>query len=658
MLRVGNFDSDTASLNSPKIIWPKRWWWFILALILILGGTLRYTGYNFSLPYIDHPDEPNFNLAAQMTIDYGSPKPMNLDAYPPGIIAVNYVLLRFFHNPAEPPSSMIGTVRLISITFNLGIGLIIALLGYQIATPLAGLLGAGLWMIVPMIVEYSRYATADNFIAFFTLAALWAVIISVKYDRDGWATAGIVLIMLAIVFKYQALFVSPLILAAPLWRLRYAVPTTRRRILKNFAANFVYLSLFFAWLVLLTPMLNANQIPNWVAQTDRSTLPTLTTIDHNLQITLAAIAATILIPGIAGLIVFVIQRFRQGLFGVILVGAGGILWFIGVSFYGQQSFRQFVALAALIILLCGVGFSVWEAVLQNLLLRFDPSGRIAKWRPLAGSIVVVSVIVLNLPSIQASVANATNHTLRDRRNDLANWMDTTLTPGPYIAIEANHKTFNRDWGGYTGINQFPFAEWADLTSRSIDEWREKGILYAILGVNTYREIKDPQYLDQTLLLKTYPPSRRYRGPDMVVLRLYPIQNHAEGTLGSVNLNGYDIDKPEISPGETMNFTLYWQASQPTDVEYVVFNHLLPHASTDLIAQVDGPPMPDIRRPSTTWNDPQEVLVSRPFSLTIPINTPPGEYQLLSGFYRRDTSARLLSPDGQDYLRITTISVTE
>lgn len=660
MLASGNPAPDTLSATANPDIIPRRgYWWISLVIILLVGGLLRYTGYNFSLPYIDHPDEPNFNLAAQMTIDYGSPKPMNLEAYPPGIIAVNYVLLRFFHNPSEPPSTIIGVVRLISISFNLGVGLIIALLGYHIATPLSGLLAAGLWMIMPLIVEYSRYATADNFVAFFTLAALYVVIISVKYDRDSWATAGIVLLMLAIVFKYQALFVSPLILAAPLWRLRRR--SAYRQILKNFAVNSVYLALFFVWLVLLTPMLDANKIPNWVAPTDQSTFPSLSTLSHNFQITLAAITAAILIPGITGLFVFVAQRFQEkkDLSSALLVITGGGLWLIGVSFYGQQSFRQFVALAGLMILLCGIGFGAWATVIQKLLIKFIPTDKTLKRSPSVSSVTITLIVtLLSLPSIRASIANAQNHSLPDRRNDLAAWMDATLTPGPYIATEANHKTFNRAWGGYNGVNEFPLAEWAELTARPIGEWREKGVLYAILGFNTYEEIKDPEYLDQTLLLKTYPPSRLYRGPDMVVLRLYPIQHRTQGTLGSINLIGYDIDRVEVSPGETVNFTLYWQASEPTDAEYVVFNHLVPQASSDLVTQIDGLPLPDVRRPSTTWNDPQEILVSRPFSLTIGTNITPGNYRLVTGFYRRDNLSRLYSPDNQDNLLVTTISVTE
>lgn len=61
-------------------------------MILICAGALRFTGYNFSLPYSDHADETKFSVAAQMIIDTGSSRAMNYEGYPPGIITLNYLV--------------------------------------------------------------------------------------------------------------------------------------------------------------------------------------------------------------------------------------------------------------------------------------------------------------------------------------------------------------------------------------------------------------------------------------------------------------------------------------------------------------------------------------------------------------------------------------
>ena len=66
-----------------SILPRERWWWLILSLLLVLAAWLYYRGYNASLPYIDHANEPAFNLAAQTIIDTGSARSIGFDAYPP-----------------------------------------------------------------------------------------------------------------------------------------------------------------------------------------------------------------------------------------------------------------------------------------------------------------------------------------------------------------------------------------------------------------------------------------------------------------------------------------------------------------------------------------------------------------------------------------------
>src|SRR4051794_27227925 len=159
---------EIPSLSSPRLL-PSRGWWLILIVILLCAGALRYTGYNFSLPYVDHVDEASYTIAGRMIIDFGSPKPIGMEGYPPGIIAVNYFFIRLFQDPSAPPTTILWMVRLVSITFSLATIVALALLTFRVAGPLAGLLAAGLWTFTPIIVEFSRYGTADNFVTFFSI---------------------------------------------------------------------------------------------------------------------------------------------------------------------------------------------------------------------------------------------------------------------------------------------------------------------------------------------------------------------------------------------------------------------------------------------------------------------------------------------------------
>lgn len=651
--------------TSDRPFWPSRWWWFALLIILVCAGALRYTGYDFSLPYVDHVDEPAYNLAGRMIIDFGSAKPLGMHGYPPGIVTVNYVLLRFFHDPSTPPSTIIDKVRLLSITFSIGTIIIVALLGYRVGLPLSGLLAAGLWAFSPVIVEHSRYATADNFVTFFTVAAFFLSLTGTHYDKDRWATAGTVAMMFAIMFKYQAVFVLPLILIMPLWRLVFREGNCTRRIFVNLGSNVLILGIFFLWLLVIFPSLEATSSPDWSAPTESLAMPSLEIAYANIREALDPIRRDVIwVPGIMGLALLFWPRFREttDLFGLVVLFIGAIMWSIGVSFYGLQRIRQFLAMDALFTVLCGVGLSAWSLLLEEGLKRLGVQS-IARHSVQWSSVVLIGLIGLGIwPDVRSSANNAYEHTLPDRRNDLAAWADATLAPAPYVGTSEFHKVFNGPWGGYAGQNEFPLVAVSTVTDRSIEEWREQGTVYAIEPYWRYLRMQETPhgqaYLEQMTVLKIYPSSDAYRDPGMVVFRLYPIQYPMVGSLGSIDLVGYDIDRTEVAPGEIITFVLYWQASQPTDTIYSVYNHLVFTDSRDIVAQIDGPPLPGERRPTTTWDDPDEVFVSRSFTLTIDESAPPGDYQLLTGFYQLEQGERLLSPDGEDFLVVTTVSVTE
>ena len=274
---------------------------------------------------------------------------------------------------------------------------------------------------------------------------------------------------------------------------------------------------------------------------------------------------------------------------------------------------------------------------------------------------MLALILANRSRLDASIANARNHTRPDQRNAMAAYMDTSLAPGPYIGDGDQHKTFNRSWGGYPGQHEFPLAQVALVTDRPLADWRIDGVVYAIVPYASFRQMQTTAEgqatLNNMLLLKSYPPGGS-RGPSMAVFRLTPVQHRADQDLGPVRLIGYDLDRAVVTPGDSLTFVLYWRADSATAGEYIVYNHLVPEGSRDMVAQVDGPPLVDTRRSTTGWTDPGETLVSRPFVLTVGADVPPGEYRLTTGFYRMDTGERLLNASGQDYALVATIVVRD
>lgn len=657
--------NDAAKAQRP--LWPGRNWWLALLAILVVAGALRYPGYDFSLPYVDYIDEPNQYLAARMLVDFGTARSIGHDSYPPGIIMLNYVFIRLFHDPATPPSTVTGLVRLVAITASMGVVLVLALLGYHSIGSPAGLISAGIWSITPTFVYFSRLAISDIFVTFFTVLAIWLVLAGTRFHRASWTTHATYMLMLAIVFKYQAVFVTPVILLAPLWNGR----SYRRRVIENMAR----FALFSVWLLLLTPILLPPDpnipINNWRQHTDVEGIPSPALLLHNLRVILAEIdtrvsfsgnLGIVILPGWLGLLFLAWDREigREQRFAIATIILSAAAWLLGISLFGTADFRQLVAAATTVTLLAGIGYAGWWRLLSALPKRF-PTMR-AHWLRVAS---LVLVFALNLPNLRASIANAYEATLPDQRNDLARYMDTTLASGKHIATYDNHKTLNRAWGGYAGLTPFPHllpnGVPDPISGESVEHWRAQDVLYAIMPYHEYQSLLNADlasYLTKTTLLKSFPPSDAHRGPAMVVLRLYPIQQQANGQLGTIRLLGYDLSKQNIPAEEAISFHLYWQSRAPTDGEYVVFNHLLDDTG-NLMAQIDGPPLPDphLRRTTADWDDPDEIIFSREFALQLPKTLPPGEYTLVTGFYRRQDGVRLRSPVGEDSLYVTTLHIS-
>ena len=129
-------------------------------------------------------------------------------------------------------------------------------------------------------------------------------------------------------------------------------------------------------------------------------------------------------------------------------------------------------------------------------------------------------------------------------------------------------------------------------------------------------------------------------------RLYPMQHTAAGTLGPIHLFGYDINTTSPAPGSDLVFRHYWQAELPTESIHHVYNHLL-NTDGKIVAQVDYVPL---------WDDSDETLLGREFTLSLPADLPTGDYALVTGFYDPQTGERLTSADGADSITIATLTV--
>jgi hypothetical protein len=71
------------------------------------------------------------------------------------------------------------------------------------------------------------------------------------------------------------------------------------------------------------------------------------------------------------------------------------------------------------------------------------------------------------------------------------------------------------------------------------------------------------------------------------------------------LIGYDLDRSEVKPGESIRLRLYWQALRRPDNAYTVFAHVR-DAANHIVAQTDSPPQAGAY-PTSFW-DADEVVI--------------------------------------------------
>jgi 4-amino-4-deoxy-L-arabinose transferase-like glycosyltransferase len=113
------------------------------------------------------------------------------------------------------------------------------------------------------------------------------------------------------------------------------------------------------------------------------------------------------------------------------------------------------------------------------------------------------------------------------------------------------------------------------------------------------------------------------------LEVPPIENPLAVHFGEVVLLlGYDLETDEITPGDVLHLTLYWQAQREMEVSYTVFVHLL-DTQNRIWGQQDS--VPDKGQyPTTGWLEGE--VVEDEYEIPVDPSAPPGEYLVEVGLY--------------------------
>ncbi len=110
----------------------------------------------------------------------------------------------------------------------------------------------------------------------------------------------------------------------------------------------------------------------------------------------------------------------------------------------------------------------------------------------------------------------------------------------------------------------------------------------------------------------------------------PAQTQLDVNFGDqIRLIGLDPPRNihAVQQGETVRLNLYWRAHQPLDINYQSFVHVLA-ADGQLVTQHDK--LNPAEFPTTRW--PLDKYVRDEYAFTLPLDLPPGEYRVVTGFW--------------------------
>jgi len=621
-------------------------------VLLTLAAVLRLRGYDFALPYLDHPDEPNFALTALWW--RGELRVFQNAGYPPLYIWLEMAvqtLMDALGNPAIP--DYVRVLRLLSVAAGLATTAIIARTAWRVGGWMAAFLAGAVWAAAPEIVEGSLYATPDPFVYLLVSAStLLAVEAIAQPGRSLWALWSVMVALAATLVKYPAV---PAIVPGGIAAL-VVLGRDRRLGWCLLLLQVACVAVVGAWLVSVYGIVNYNEGATFQSQgLERVTSPDLAR--QNLALVFYPLArATWAFAGwgiaVAGTILALAIRRRtpdraphpatlSALWAVTVL----IPW-IAASFRAGniQAIRDILPGTTAAVVLWSASLAFIGRAAAALLRRIGLPRRAARFVA-TGALIVVFLIVYLIPQLVIAWQESTLRTYADTRADLAAWAETALDPGTMVVTDENHKTFNRYWGGYLGTKWFDSWVTDDVTEHTPGEWRRRGMSYLVMpytqAIDLQRTDVGRAYLAHLFPLRIVAPQKQQRGPAVIVFRLWGPDHQANAEFGSqIRLVGWDQQPAAPQPGDTLSLRFYWQPVAPPRDNYSVFLHLTPLTDpAHVLAQADFTPVSEARLP-LTWRYPNETLVGQTQRLTIPAGLPPGSYVARLGLYNYVTGERL------------------
>jgi 4-amino-4-deoxy-L-arabinose transferase-like glycosyltransferase len=646
-------EHGTARTRQPWRHWLRAHWRLLAcgAALTLLALGLRVWGAGWSLPYVDHPDEPAV-MRVLLRIVQGDPNPDHF-FYPSlvlylqalvlalhlwlgglvGLYPAGFELPRSTHFYTTIPAAFVWA-RVFTALLSTGTVVALAAWGARFFGARAALIGAALLACSPWAIEHAHYVTVDAPAAFFGLLALLAALsVAQRGDWRSYLLAG-VLFGLATGAKYQNVLLCVSLGLAHLACWRSAALTQAARLAAAgllgalvFLLTSPYLLLDFAGFMRDMETLFGSYA---AAKGDVGRAwPFDAYLRFHWREALGPLPFVL-----AGVGAVVLARRRPAL---ALVWLSFPLLLIGLLLRMETHFyRNLLPAQAPLLLLAGVGaVALWDALAARWRARWSA-------RLLPG-LAVAGLLLLLLPTLIPGVQASERRSWPDARVVAQEWVREHY-PALRVAGELSHPL---RWQGVAQTTYIHFVPVHDAAW-----YRQQG--YGLLLTNAGRRGKDawsdaylPLLEAGEVVYSVGGRTSRYLGPrmDVIDIGLTParVPDYSEPMqLGPLRLlsvqygrlyrdnAGSELRPGEpLRPGDILAVTAFWLADEPPPpADYTSFLHLR-NAQGDTVTQRDAPLWQGLFPPEH-W--PPGRLVTESLDMALPEGLPPGDYRLVLGLY--------------------------
>lgn len=662
------------------------------SLVLALAAALRLALIDYFYPVLRNRDE-FYRFLNTMRVRHDMPgiaehwgvftfnPNYSYEGFPPVQLWVHAPMQRLVEaNVLFPlPPDYILWTRFLSAGISLFTTALIAWMGWYLARPmgrfaawLAGFVAVLVWTVSPIVLHVGNLALIDPLLYPYLPLIIICTVYAVRADAPLGALAGLFFAICAIYTKYILVYTLSLPTVATavlIWR-RGTGANPLVRFLRGIVPMLPWLGVMAV--ISLVSMYWLVFEHNMFAMSNRETH---VLYENGLQNALSPYRNYVNIMAI-------IMQTTGALsyFGVLALGVWGyrysrrhdlptfegwipavLLPFLVIAFMmissvvvNWESSRMRYPIAPMIGLL-----AIWALCFAQFVIAARHRWQLQlRPRLRTGALIVALLLPTIIPKMWENISTARAYTQRHIQQVVWEWSDATLEPpegkimSEGLAVEDWTKfVWDRTISGYTGETQFDFIHVPNAVEHTSPRnyWENHDIAYFFVSEYDLQQggAAARAFVEELTLLKTFEPAPGSDYP-AYFYRMVPPQHAADATFaGQIALIGYDLSAPTVSPGETITLHPFWQASsQPTEI-YSMFAHLRPVGEpSNIVAQFDAPPAAETRL-TPTWNDPDELIPGSEITLTVPEDTPPGDYELFIGLYDFQTGTRLLRADGTD-----------